>query len=460
MIDKLPATPPDTTATSPFLQTSKFQQPWDTQPSHVYVLAGIASTQGAPYVNLLDINPSQEIFEDERTMDYDGSMALSLSSAGSQSGMETQIKDEICVIDSQAQTTYPDPDCEDRDQSEPEADVVVTKYDDEDKDWTPPKPTRKRTRSDASKTPNISPRPARKRAKLDAPTQAALKSGFTAPHSTKRTFPCTDCAVPPFRDEAALQKHIKAKHIRPFVCIFNFAGCSSSFPSKNEWKRHVVTQHLALSYWHCKQDSCERCTDPFSNSQQASTNSSGTSTPSPLPRGAIFNRKDLYTQHVRRMHVPPSIAKALRQKKPSPDWDDRLRQMQVEAERRRCDLPTHMQCPAAGCGMVFGGSGAWDERMEHVAKHLEKVAEGREQMLPFGGDEDPTLTMWAASPEVGVVRKTAAGGWELMNPLRGQASADGGFGKRGAKATSRSWSSDVKDMPDGADYVDADGEED
>ncbi|KAG7116832.1 hypothetical protein HYQ44_006459 [Verticillium longisporum] len=377
-IDVLPSTPPDMSATSPFSQAIKFQPSWDAQQSRLYTLRGIVPTQENHYVSLLEVNPSQDIFENEKAPEYDGSMALSFSSAGSQSEMEVQVKDEIFVAHSHSQPTYPDPDYEERDQSELEAEEMIMKHEDEDKEWTP-HPSRKRTRSDANKA------------------------------------------------------------------------------HKNEWKRHVVTQHLALSFWHCKQDACESCTNPSSPSQQGSP---ATDTPSPLPRGAIFNRKDLYTQHVRRMHVPPPIAKALRLRKPTPEWDDRLREMQTEAERRRCELPTHMQCPASGCDMVFSGANAWDERMEHVAKHLEKASEGREPMLSFGGDGDPTLTNWAASPGVGVVRKTDTGEWELMHPLRGQPASAGGIAKRGAKGHSSSSPQAARYEEESAEDVDADGEED
>ncbi|EGY18312.1 hypothetical protein VD0002_g9742 [Verticillium dahliae] len=456
-IDVLPSTPPDMSATSPFSQAIKFQPSWDAQQSRLYTLRGIVPTQENPYVSLLEVNPSQDIFENEKAPEYDGSMALSFSSAGSQSEMEVQVKDEIFVAHSHSQPTYPDPDYEERDQSELEAEEMIMKHEDEDKEWTP-HPSRKRTRSDANKAQYVATRPARKRSKVHAlPRAVPSKSSHEAPHSTKHVLSCEACAQGPFRDEAALQKHMKGKHIRPFVCIFNFAGCSSSFPSKNEWKRHVVTQHLALSFWHCKQDACESCTNPASASQQGSP---ATDTPSPLPRGAIFNRKDLYTQHVRRMHVPPPIAKALRLRKPTPEWDDRLREMQTEAERRRCELPTHMQCPASGCDMVFSGANAWDERMEHVAKHLEKASEGREPMLSFGGDGDPTLTNWAASPGVGVVRKTDTGEWELMHPLRGQPASAGGIAKRGAKGHSSSSPQAARYEEESAEDVDADGEED
>ncbi|KAK1918458.1 hypothetical protein P3342_001376 [Pyrenophora teres f. teres] len=38
---------------------------------------------------------------------------------------------------------------------------------------------------------------------------------------------------------------------RPFPCPLAAYGCTSNFPSKNEWKRHVSTQHIKLTYWRC-----------------------------------------------------------------------------------------------------------------------------------------------------------------------------------------------------------------
>ncbi|KAM0333108.1 hypothetical protein ACHAQA_001767 [Verticillium albo-atrum] len=438
---------------SPFLRSSKLLQNCNAQ-SQGYFLAGIAR----PYVKLLDINPSQDYIEDEKPTGFDGSMAYSFSSAESLSDAEPQIKDEICVAESLPQTAYPDPDSEDRGQSDPDIDVVVTKYEEEDEDWTP-KTARKRARSDASKSQDPTTRPVRKRARVSDSIKAIpLKSSYDASSPLKRRVSCTECSMTAFRDEAALEKHMKAKHVRPFVCVFNFAGCGSSFPSKNEWKRHVVTQHLALNYWLCTQGNCERCTHPPPASRQPSSDSSSTtSTSSMLPRGAIFNRKDLYTQHVRRMHVPPPAVKAVRQKKPSPEWEQRLHQMQSQAERKRCNLPSNMKCPAAGCKVAFEASNAWDQYMEHVAKHLEAATEGREQMPQFGGDEDSTLITWAASPEVGVVQKTTAGGWELMNPLRQKVLSMGGIGNMSGRAHLPYWK-EVLDRKQVVGGFDADGE--
>ncbi|GKT90894.1 C2H2 finger domain-containing protein [Colletotrichum tofieldiae] len=92
-----------------------------------------------------------------------------------------------------------------------------------------------------------------------------------------------------------------------------------------------------------------------------------------------------------------------------------------------------MRCPAGDCGHEFNGPQAWDERMEHVARHLERAADGKEPMVYFGGENDPTLTQWASSPDVYVVRQTKApGGWELINPLKGEVGPSSGNGKGGS----------------------------
>ena len=41
-----------------------------------------------------------------------------------------------------------------------------------------------------------------------------------------------------------------------FPCTFAWAGCTSAFGSKNEWKRHVATKHICSFYWECKIGSC------------------------------------------------------------------------------------------------------------------------------------------------------------------------------------------------------------
>lgn len=54
---------------------------------------------------------------------------------------------------------------------------------------------------------------------------------------------CQDCCKP-FPSASALQKHVLSAHKRPFHCSFRRYGCTSTFGSKNEWKRHVTSQHI------------------------------------------------------------------------------------------------------------------------------------------------------------------------------------------------------------------------
>lgn len=227
---------------------------------------------------------------------------------------------------------------------------------------------------------------------------------------SSQTPECSQCSLT-FRDLPALQKHIKSEHTRPLICVFHYAGCTSRFASKNEWKRHVASQHLALRYWLCTEGTCGQTRGPSTRSR-AST----------LPSfGSIFNRKDLYTQHIRRMHLPTDGGSP-GGKKPLPaDYEDRLRELQGRAARIRCALPTFMLCPAVNCATEFHGPNAWDDRMEHVAGHLERAAAGEEPPVSFGGHHDWTLTEWAASDGVQVTRCGHNGDtWTLCNPLRGE----------------------------------------
>jgi hypothetical protein len=118
------------------------------------------------------------------------------------------------------------------------------------------------------------------------------------------------------------------------------------------------------------------------------------------------------------MHVPNNIKKQAKQKKPIPQWEDNIRVYQEQACRTRCELPTYLRCAADGCDESFKGHTAWDDRMEHVAKHLEKTAAGAEKPFVFGGPNDPTLMEWAMRPDVAVVKADGSGQWKLNNPLK------------------------------------------
>lgn len=228
------------------------------------------------------------------------------------------------------------------------------------------------------------------------PVSKRTKTARTA--GSSRSHPCRSCDET-FRDGASLQDHVQQAHSRPLTCVFDFAGCAATFGSKNEWKRHVSSQHIMITYWVCTDAACARA--------------------NPQKGGAVFNRKDLFTQHVRRMHVPEAYRGAVDSKAHDPEWESILRSMQDGAERKRCEMPAYMRCPAAGCGAEFNGANSWDERMEHVARHLDRAGTPGEPSVVFGGDADETLTGWAASPQVNIVRRVGSGDrWELVVPLK------------------------------------------
>jgi len=244
----------------------------------------------------------------------------------------------------------------------------------------------------------------------------------------------------PYADKASLDAHTKKKHTRPYICVFHFAGCESTFASKNEWKRHVNSQHILLNYWLCQEDECSKtCNGPSpvptnSTASRGSPSSSKSKSPNApkgvardnIPNGAIFNRKDLYTQHMRRMHMPDSLKKKISAsgngKKAgtvtnanttaAQEWEDALRRFQERAIKERCRLPEAMACPAQGCNTEFNGPEAWDQRMEHVARHLDAASQGREPSVVFGGEHDECLTEWAGQEEVAIIM-SAGDGWVL-----------------------------------------------
>jgi hypothetical protein len=174
------------------------------------------------------------------------------------------------------------------------------------------------------------------------------------------------------------RKHIQTSHTRPFTCIFAPYSCPSTFGSKNEWKRHVNSQHLSLEFYRC--DQCP--TGPVANE---------------------FNRKDLFTQHLRRMHCPfplQKAASAMNAKGPkkgkkgknasTPEmnaWEKSL-----EAVRQACHHVRREPPPESGCPccphLLFSGENGWDDRMEHLGKHFEKCEVSGQEA------RDPRLEAW------------------------------------------------------------------
>jgi hypothetical protein len=148
---------------------------------------------------------------------------------------------------------------------------------------------------------------------------------------------------------------------RRFPCILSGHGCNATFPSKNEWKRHVSTQHIKLSFWRC--DLCLPTTDP--NDDQAFYYNE-------------FNRKDLFAQHLRRMHAAPKDCSA-RSQKDFPVNEDNLQEHQARCLKPLRKAPQESIC--LFCDTTFEGPSSWDECVEHVGRHLEKDQKGNSDML-------------------------------------------------------------------------------
>lgn len=168
----------------------------------------------------------------------------------------------------------------------------------------------------------------------------------------KQDTRCSMCSHAPFKDSSSLRKHVAAAHTRPFPCAFSFAGCSSTFGSKNEWKRHIASQHLCLTYYRCS--ACPQSTVEG--------------------KGNEFNRKDLFTQHLRRMHAPFAIKKALAKgdSKLQVEWEVHVKEMQTNCLVIRRQPPQRSACPKQDCSNIFEGAGSWDDWTEHVGRHMEK----------------------------------------------------------------------------------------
>ncbi|KAI1657372.1 hypothetical protein F4813DRAFT_87347 [Daldinia decipiens] len=202
----------------------------------------------------------------------------------------------------------------------------------------------------------------------------------------KQETRCNHCSHAPFKDYSSLRKHIAAAHTRPFPCAFAFAGCTSTFGSKNEWKRHIASQHLCLQYYRCS--SCPQSTVEG--------------------KGNEFNRKDLFTQHLRRMHAPFAIKKALAKgdSKLQLDWETHVKDMQQTCLVTRRQPPQRSSCPKSDCASVFEGPTSWDEWTEHVGRHMEKGEAGRLSV-------DRLLAKWAL--EEGIIERRDDGEYRLCS---------------------------------------------
>lgn len=271
-----------------------------------------------------------------------------------------------------------------------EEDDEVPEEEASDTEYTPKRSNRRRATHTSKSVSSSSVRRGR-----PAKSKSLRASKFSRGLST---LACKSCKTN-FNDPVALQRHVDKEHTRAFTCVFNFAGCPSTFASKNEWKRHVATQHLNFNTWVCNLDACGKAHAESSSSPKKEIEGMSS-------KGAIFNRKDLFTQHLRRMHAP----NRKRPDKQKSTWDDRIKELQKDCLQVNRQGPKALKCPVADCPAPFSGSKCWDDRMEHVAKHLEKVAETR-GAASVQHQNDELLVKWAQSE--GIIDRVD-GGYKLI----------------------------------------------
>ncbi|KAI1627344.1 hypothetical protein EDD37DRAFT_622077 [Exophiala viscosa] len=177
----------------------------------------------------------------------------------------------------------------------------------------------------------------------------------------------------------------KEQGSKMFPCTFHHYGCIATFASKNEWKRHVASQHLQLGFFRCDMGSCSQ--DDVRGQQRGCND---------------FNRKDLFTQHCRRMHAP-----WVDQRKNEKDVTKKEKESfekQLDNIRARCwvdsrEAPARSQCGFCRKEFVDGADtgsvSAWDQRMEHVGRHFE-----REGFTADRETVDEGLRQWALAHDV------------------------------------------------------------
>jgi len=217
----------------------------------------------------------------------------------------------------------------------------------------------------------------------------------TAPQGKNRGHRRTASEKTGLKRKGSVRKPRKADPLRPFPCPLALYGCQSTFTSKNEWKRHVSTQHVKLGFWRC--DLCP---------------------PSPDPTNPIyndFNRKDLFTQHVRRMHVGEIMGDtdaldASGDGKGGGIPEDVMAEQQSRCYHRLRAHPIRSGC--LFCEHVFEGHNSWEQRMEHLGGHFEREKKNPKQSLDTSRwREDAELREWFERE--GLIERDNKGGWRI-----------------------------------------------
>ncbi|KAM5443115.1 hypothetical protein MferCBS31731_001990 [Microsporum ferrugineum] len=187
---------------------------------------------------------------------------------------------------------------------------------------------------------------------------------------------------------------------RIFSCVFAPYGCTSSFASKNEWKRHVLSQHLQLGFYRCDIGHCKHLSPPLPLIRalllpcvRPTTSTARTSSPS---ISVVCMR--LGSPCLRPMSLPRPNAKR-----------STSNSMKSEPDAGYSSDKHPKGASATIAAMNSLAPHSWEDRMEHVGKHCE-VMDSEER-------EDLALREWAI--EEGVIQPYGPDKWLLASILNG-----------------------------------------
>ena len=257
--------------------------------------------------------------------------------------------------------------------------VETDDNDSKDDDYTPLPPNLRRRRPQAARAV-LAPR---------TPSKVTKRSGHTRRPSTQHV-----------RSRGNRHSGNNAAAPRAFPCALANYGCTSTFGSKNEWKRHVNTQHMRLGYWRCDQ-----CGDNRKPND--------------------FNRKDLFIQHVRRMHPVKSTAATSKKSSKHTDKpakgsaEDQVLNSLAERCFQRDRAPPDQSgchfCDAAFEDTKNADHALWDKRLEHVAQHMEnaKNSDDAGPADPSSWRVDERLHRWLVENRI-ITKDGGRGGFVLV----------------------------------------------
>jgi hypothetical protein len=210
----------------------------------------------------------------------------------------------------------------------------------------------------------------------------ARKSSSTTSPSTHRVGKRGGRSTASYTSKA-VETYTNIDSHRHFPCPLATYGCQSTFSSKNEWKRHVSTQHIKLGFWRC--DLCVTTIDPHDEHTLYHND---------------FNRKDLFTQHLRRMHAaPPNSSASRAPSKTYPVNEDNITEHQTRCFLVLRTTPPRSQC--LFCPETFEGPSSWEGRMEHIGRHLERDRkEGGRLWDIEGWRVDKELEKWLLDEDI------------------------------------------------------------